>query len=320
MQSSDTATAPVLEGQTLDGDFYHHEPQLILKQGVTEKELPKASPTAVKQKIHWPAFSFIIGAHIIALAGFFTFSWKALAICLVLHWVTGGVGITMGYHRLLTHRSFQAPKIVEYFLAIIASLACQGGPISWVAVHRIHHAKSDQPGDPHSPRDSFFWAHMGWCIHKNKVIDDYSEYAKFAPDLAQDPVHRFLNRNFMLWTVLLAAGLYAWGGWSFVVWGIFVRLVLVYHTTWFVNSATHVWGYRTFKTGEDSTNLWWVALLSYGEGWHNNHHAFQTSARHGLQWWEFDTTYMMIQFLKFFGMASEIKLPPKRLLEEKRCA
>ena len=320
MQSSDTTTAPEMEDQTLASDFYHHEPQLILKPGVTEEELPVVAPNETKLGLHWPAFSFIIGCHILALAGFFTFSWSALAVCLFLHWFTGGVGITLGYHRLLTHRSFQAPKIVEYVLAIIASLACQGGPIAWVSVHRIHHAKSDKPGDPHSPKDGFFWAHMGWCIHKSKLIDDYKEYSKFSPDLAQDPVHRFLNSYFMLWTVLLAIGLYVWGGWSFVVWGIFVRTVLVYHTTWLVNSATHVWGYRTYQTPEGSTNLWWVALLSFGEGWHNNHHAFQTSARHGLQWWELDTTYLMIKLLEKLGLAKDIKIPSPYLLKQKTIA
>jgi len=278
------------------------------------------SPNNPQKKIMWPAFVFIIGAHLIALAGFFTFSWKALALCIALHWVTGGLGITLGFHRLLTHRSFQTPKWVEYLLSIIGSLACQGGPLAWVATHRLHHAKSDKPGDPHTPLDGIFWSHMGWCLYENKDLDSLEDYNRFAPDLAKDPVHVFLNNYFMIWTVLLAAGLYAWGGAPFVIWGVFIRLVLVYHVTWFVNSATHLWGYRTYKTGDDSTNLWWVALLSFGEGWHNNHHAFQTSARHGLKWWELDTTYMMIQFLKFCGLAKDIKLPTARMLQTKVAA
>lgn len=299
---------------------YENEPQPFENEGFKDSQEISVSPTKTQKRILWPAALFIVGVHIVALAGFFTYSWQALALCVVLHWITGGLGITMTYHRLLTHRSFQVAKPVEYFLTILASLACQGGPISWVGVHRLHHAKSDVPGDPHTPKDGFFWSHMGWVIHKNKVIDTYEEYAKYAPDLAKDPVHCFLDRSFILWTVLLAAGLYAWGGISFVVWGIFVRLVLVYHSTWLVNSATHVWGYRTYKTGEGSTNLWWVALLSYGEGWHNNHHAFPTSARHGLKWWEFDSTYAAIRFLEILGIAKAVKIPSQHLLQTKTIA
>ena len=275
---------------------------------------PVAVEKAERKSIQWPTLFFIVGIHLACLAAFFTFSWKALALCLVLHWLTGGVGITLGYHRLLTHRSFKLPKPFEYLLAIIASLACQGGPITWVAAHRLHHAESDQEEDPHSPVKGFFWAHMGWCLYFNKRISEDKGQAVLAPDLAKDPVYRLLNKFHFWWTVLLAVGLYFWGGWPFVVWGIVVRTVLVYHCTWFVNSAAHIWGYKTYKTDDRSTNLWWVALLTYGEGWHNNHHAFQYSARHGLKWWEFDTTYWMIRFLKFFRLATAIKIPSKELL------
>ena len=294
-------------------------------ESVSELEIEKTETPVVlsnstmgsrnkKNPIKWPAFLFIMGVHIASLAAFFTFSWKALAVCLVLHWITGGLGITLGFHRLLTHRSFKLWKPLEYFLTILGSLACQSGPIAWVAAHRLHHAKSDQEGDPHSPLKGFFWAHMGWCLYKDKTIDDYREYARFAPDMAKYPVYVLLDQIYILWTVLLAVGLYAWGGWPFGVWGIFVRIVLVYHCTWFVNSAAHVWGYRTYKTGDRSTNLWWVALLTYGEGWHNNHHAFQTSARHGLKFWEIDTTYWMIKFLETFRLAKGIKIPSKHML------
>ncbi len=286
--------------------------------GQTSNRSPKNILTylPIRGKVNIPIASFIIGAHILALGAFFTFSWPALILCLVLHWVTGGLGVTLGYHRLLTHRSFQVPKIFEYFLALMASLACQGGPITWVATHRLHHEKSDEEGDPHTPLEGFFWAHMGWCLRDNQM-EKSEELARYAPDLVKDPVYVFLNRTHILWTALLAAGLYAWGGWSFVVWGIFVRMVLVYHSTWLVNSAAHVWGYRTYKTTDRSTNLWWVALFSYGEGWHNNHHAFQHSARHGLKWWELDATYFMIQCLEFLGLAKAIKVPSEHLLVTK---
>ncbi len=268
--------------------------------------------------IDYTASAFIIAMHTIALvAGPFTFSWPALAVCIFLHWVSGGLGITLGYHRLLTHRSFKTPKFMEYFLTLMAQLACQGGPISWITTHRLHHTYSDQPLDPHSPRAGFFWSHMGWCMVKNANIANPEVQQKVSPDLIRDKGMIFIEKTHILWTVLLAAGLYAWGGWSFVVWGIAVRLVAVYHCTWFVNSAAHIWGYQTYKSNDDSTNLWWVALLTYGEGWHNNHHAFQYSARHGLKWWEFDSTYLMIQVMEKLGLATAVKIPPARLLQEK---
>ncbi len=289
------------------------------------EEVANASNTPVapyiaskEHKIKWTPFLFITAIHIAALGVFFVpFSWGAVGVCVALHWITGGLGITLCYHRLLTHRSFKMWKPLEYLCTIFACLACESGPISWVAAHRLHHAKSDQPGDPHSPREGFFWAHMGWCLSKNKDIDDFEVYKKLAPDLAKDPVHVFLDKYNIIWTFLLAGGLYAWGGWSYVVWGIFMRVVLVYHSTWFVNSATHVWGYQNFKSDDDSTNLWWVALLSYGEGWHNNHHTFQSSARHGLKPWELDSTYMVIKVLQFFKLAWDIKIPTPRLLATK---
>lgn len=270
--------------------------------------------------VDWISGSFIVAMHIACIGAFFTFSWQALLLCIVLHWITGGIGVTLTYHRLLTHRSFTIPKWLEYFLSAVASLACQGGPLTWVATHRLHHAASDAAADPHSPRHGFFWSHMGWCLREVPAVHRLEGKAQWAPDLAKDPVHRFLDRAQILWTILLAIALYMWGGWSFVIWGICVRLVAVYHSTWFVNSAAHVWGYKTYSSGDDSKNLWWVALLTYGEGWHNNHHAFQTSARHGLKWWEFDTTYLTIQCLKFFGLAKNIKVPSSHQLSTKQAA
>lgn len=298
----------------------------------TKEDIAKAESAAIKtsikpellakpgtNKIEWPAFLFITFVHVVALGfAYQTFSWPALAVCVVLHFITGGMGITLGYHRLLTHRSFKTSKWMEYFLSICATLACQSGPVKWVTAHRIHHAYSDKEGDPHSPLKSFFWSHMGWCLMQNNYIDDLEVQNRISPDLAKDKVMQFLDKTHILWTIALAAGLYAWGGWSFVVWGIFVRLVLVYHCTWLVNSAAHVWGYRTYKSNDQSTNLWWVALVTYGEGWHNNHHAFQYSARHGLRWWEFDTTYMMIKVMEKFGLASAVKVPHPRLYNEKK--
>ena len=278
---------------------------------------PIWKPKNSKKKIDWIPALFIASMHIGALAAFFTFSWKALLVCVVLHFLTGGVGITLTYHRLLTHRSFKVPKFFEYLLAIIGCLACQSGPITWVATHRLHHLESDHDSDPHSPLHGPFWAHMGWCLVSNPSLDSIEKKSRFAPDLTSDPVMVFIEKAHIVWTFLLAGLLYMWGGWPFVVWGIFVRTTLVYHCTWSVNSAAHIWGYQNYKTTDKSSNLWWVALLTYGEGWHNNHHAFQFSARHGLKWWEFDATYLMIKTLEVLGLAKAIKIPSQQLLAAK---
>jgi stearoyl-CoA desaturase (delta-9 desaturase) len=225
----------------------------------------------------------------------------------------------MGYHRLLTHRSFETPRLIEYLLTILGSLANQGGALRWVATHRVHHRHSDDNGDPHSPRDGAWWAHMLWWMPYIPALDDAVHYRHYVLDLCKDPIHRFLDRWHILFPLSLAAWLVAlgeaWGGLglSWLVWGIFVRTMLLYHATYLVNSATHMWGYRSHNTRDRSTNLWWVALLTLGEGWHNNHHAFPRSARHGLRWWEVDVTYLLIRFLSWVGLARQIHVPGKVL-------
>ncbi|MBI3292930.1 MAG: fatty acid desaturase [Elusimicrobia bacterium] len=247
--------------------------------------------------------------HLVALSAFWMFSWKAFWTFFVLQWVTGGLGITLCYHRLLTHRSFKLWKPLEYFLTLCGVIAYQNGPIKWVATHRLHHARSDQPNDPHSPTAGFWWAHMGWLFAFNEELDNYDRYKVYAPDLARDPFHRFVNATHGWYQVILGIFLYLWGGWPVVIWGVFLRTVFVWHCTWLVNSASHIWGYRTWATSDQSTNNWWVAFLTYGEGWHNNHHAFLRSARHGLAWWEIDLTYMTIRLLTALGLASHLQLP-----------
>ncbi len=262
-------------------------------------------------KHDWVVLGWIVFMHIGALAAFFTFSWNALYVCLFLWWLTGGIGITLGYHRYFTHRSYHTPKPVEYLLAICGCMAGEAGPIAWVAAHRYHHTYSDTDRDPHSPLKGFFWAHMGWLFAREKFLADFDSYKRFTPDMAKDRFLVFLDRQHMIPTYILTAILYFTGGWSFVVWGLFVRSVLVYHSTWLVNSASHIWGYRSYKTSDMSTNCWWVALLSFGEGWHNNHHAFQRSARHGMTWWELDLTYATIKLMGFLGLARQIHVPVK---------
>ncbi|MBI3315954.1 MAG: fatty acid desaturase [Candidatus Omnitrophica bacterium] len=257
----------------------------------------------------WIVLAWIVFMHVGALAGIFTFSWKALGVCVFLWWLTGGIGICLGFHRYFTHRSFTTSRPVEYFLAVMGCLAGEAGPISWVAAHRYHHTYSDTDKDPHSPLKGFLWAHFTWLFGREDVLAKSDSCKRFTPDMAKDPFLVWLDKFHMLPAAVLAGVLVVLGGWPFLVWGMFVRSVLVYHSTWFVNSASHIWGYRSFQTQEMSRNNWWVALLSFGEGWHNNHHAFQRSARHGMRWWEVDLTYRTIQLLWALGLASDIHLP-----------
>lgn len=259
-------------------------------------------------KNKWDIAAGIALIHLGALLAPFTFTWSAFWVFFVLQFVTG-LGITVGYHRLLTHRSFQVPKWLEYVLTVCGSLALQGGAIKWVATHRVHHAFSDRPQDPHSPTRGFWWAHMLWLFAYDEVLDHPIKYQRYAPDLARDRVHQFLNNTQVFHSILLGMILFALGGLPWLVWGLFVRTAFVYHGTWLVNSAAHLWGYQTYDTNEGSRNNWWVALVSYGEGWHNNHHAYLHSAAHGLRWWEFDLTYLVIRTLGWVKLATRIRLP-----------
>jgi stearoyl-CoA desaturase (delta-9 desaturase) len=255
--------------------------------------------------------------HIGALAALLPalFSWRAVGVMLLLFWVAGGLGITLGFHRLLTHRGFTVPRPVEYLLALFGTLAVQGGPIDWVATHRKHHAFVDADGDPHDSNRGMGWAHIEWLYRTSKDRLEPREYGRWAPDLMKDPVYRFLDRYPIAIQVALGLLLFLIGGWSFVVWGVFVRLVVLYHCTWLVNSAAHQVGYRNFKTADRSTNCWWVSLLAFGEGWHNNHHAFPFSARHGLRWFEFDLTWATIQVLRAVRIARNVKIPTREMVE-----
>lgn len=238
------------------------------------------------------------------------FSWTAVGVFFFLWWVIGSLGICMGYHRLLTHRSFKTPKFVEYLLTICGALAWEGSPIQWIGQHRHHHAESDQPNDPHSPRHGFDWAHIFWVFNRHALEHDYKQFAK---DMLRDKGHVWIHRLHAWPNILLGVALFwsaewmGFNGWSWVVWGIFVRGVVVFHATWMVNSIGHTWGYRNFETTDDSRNNALVAIVAFGEGWHNNHHACQRSAKHGQKWWEIDTTWMMIWLMSRVGLAWDIQ-------------
>jgi stearoyl-CoA desaturase (Delta-9 desaturase) len=255
--------------------------------------------------------------------------WHDLAV-LALMYVITGLGITVGYHRMLTHRSFQTYKPVEYLFAFLGSMAVQGPVIAWVADHRKHHAHTDEEGDPHSPHVSrgdgilgalhgLWYAHMGWLFDSH----GRAEGAQYARDLVEDRGMRLMSRQFLsivLIGLLIPAGLgYLLSGGTLkgaitgLVWGGLVRIFMLHHVTWSINSVCHFFGRRRFDVEDHSTNVFWLALPSFGESWHHNHHAFPRSAVHGLKWWEVDTSAMVIRAMKRLHLAwNVVEITPER--------
>ena len=266
-----------------------------------------------RKSINWATLGFMAAIHglaVIALLPQF-WSWQAIVTFLVLYWITACLGVTIGYHRLLSHRSFRVPHWLERFFATCGAISCQQGPLDWVGLHRHHHKFSDTDVDHHTSLKGLWWSHMGWMFED---IPAMQAVPRLTGDLAKDPYYRWLNNNFLLLQVPLAALLF-WigtatgaGGWALVLWGIPLRLVLVYHCTWLVNSVTHYWGEAPHNSGDSSRNNAWVAALTFGEGWHNNHHAFPHSARHGFGR-QIDLTWMHIQLMHALGLATQVRLP-----------
>ncbi|MBE7382246.1 MAG: fatty acid desaturase [Leptolyngbya sp. SIO1E4] len=275
---------------------------------------PLPAGSIARPPLNWVSVIFFAVFHGLALLAPWFFSWSALGVAVLLHWLFGGVGICLGYHRLLSHRSFRVPKWLEYIIATLGALAIEGGPIFWVGGHRQHHAfAEDVEKDPYSAKRGFWWSHMLWILYPQPTTFDHKRYAKYAPDLVRQPFYCWLNRHFLLLQVPLAGLLYGLGGWSFVIYGIFVRSVMLWHATWLVNSATHRWGYRTFDAEDNARNLWWVSLLTYGEGWHNNHHTYPRAAQTGWRWWEIDVTWQTIKLLQKLGLATKVnRIPASR--------
>jgi stearoyl-CoA desaturase (delta-9 desaturase) len=271
----------------------------------------------VTDGVNWITMTTVVLFHAGALAAFFFFSWQRLAVMAVLYVLAINVGIGMCYHRLLTHRGYHTPKWVEYIMSIFATMSLEGGPIFWVATHRVHHQLSDQEGDPHTPREGAWWAHTGWLLFGEALHAQTEALGRYSPDLRRDKFHVWLSKYhwlpISLSGVLLLVGGWYWGGSlvsgiGMLLWGGLLRVTLGLHATWLVNSATHLWGKRRFETRDDSRNSWWVALLTGGEGWHNNHHAHPVSARHGLRWYEIDPNFYGIWILSKLGLARKIQI------------
>ncbi|HUA10233.1 MAG TPA: fatty acid desaturase [Candidatus Acidoferrales bacterium] len=271
----------------------------------------------MQHRPNWVTGIALLAIHVGALLAFlpYFFSWSAILAAIVVANLTGGLGITLCYHRTLTHRSLRMVRPFEIVCAIFGALAFQGDPIDWVSTHRIHHAHADRRGDPHSIRRGLSWAHVTWLFRTNENLPTDAERKRYTPDLWADPVYQALRYLYVPMQIALALLLLLWGGWSWVIWAIFVRLVFTYHATWLVNSAAHAFGYRTYRTPDRSVNSWWVALISWGEGWHNNHHAFPFSARHGLRWFEFDPTWWAIKAMAAMNLVDKVRVPTREMRE-----
>ena len=284
--------------------------------------------TAHPPRILW-SYAFAIGGyHLVALLAFLPwfFSWTGVVLAFLGLYVFGTLGINLYYHRLLTHRGLVVKRPVEVVLAILGVCCAQDAPARWVAVHRRHHEHSDERPDPHSPLAGFFWGHVGWMLVENEDLSRLGIYERYAKDIVRDRFQRRLERwylpiNLASWAVFYLAGFGAslllggtlmeavQFGASLLVWGVFVRTVLVWHITWSVNSLAHLWGYRNYETEDDSRNNAFVAIITSGEGWHNNHHADPRSAAHGHRWYEWDGVFQAIRVLERLGLASNVVRP-----------
>jgi stearoyl-CoA desaturase (delta-9 desaturase) len=250
--------------------------------------------------------------HLACLAAFFTgVTWSAVAVCAALFWLRM-FGVTAGYHRYFSHRSYKTSRAFQFVLALLGTLAVQKGVLWWAGNHRVHHKYSDQEQDVHSPiQRGFWWSHVGWIL----APDFEQTLFDRIPDMARYPELRWLDRHYLLPPVAMAVLLYLVGGATWLVWGFFISTTLLWHSTFTINSLAHVWGSRRFETGDASRNNVWLALLTMGEGWHNNHHRYMNSARQGFFWWEIDLSYYVLVVLSWFGVIWELHQPPRKLLE-----
>lgn len=258
------------------------------------------------QRRNWDTILFVAAFHILAVVGLFMMNWASFGALLLTWWISGSLGIGLGYHRLMTHKGFKTSQWMTRVLATMGALSLQSGPISWVTTHRLHHAFTDTDRDPHSPRNGTYWAHMGWIFRGTAQMQSEETIRKYSPDLIRDPYLMWLDKYYYVPTVVVGAISFAIGGVPMLLAAVFVRTVMLFHFTWLVNSATHLWGSRRFETRDDSRNNAVVAALTFGEGWHNNHHAIPRSAKHGLKWYEFDINWMQIRILEKLGLVSDV--------------
>lgn len=300
--------------------------------------LPQKASGSSRHAIHWEYIVPIVTIHLLACLVIlpWCFSWSGVTICLIGIPVFGTLGVNLGYHRLLSHRSLSVPLWLERSLTTLALCSLEDTPSRWVSNHRLHHCHADDEPDPHSPRDGVAWSHMGWLFQRVPDRRSLNFLDRYSRDILADPFYRFLERHptAIVWIYLVHLLLFGGLGLifgtacgdslsaslqlatSWIVWGVFLRTVLVWHITWSVNSLTHLFGYQNYTTGEDSRNNWLVAVIAMGEGWHNNHHHDPASASTQHKWWEIDLTYYIIVILKYLGLAKDV-IQPRHLRQNR---
>jgi stearoyl-CoA desaturase (Delta-9 desaturase) len=271
--------------------------------------------TADLDRVDWAKSIPFLGVHVACLAVFWTgVSWNAIVLCATTYAVRM-FAITGGYHRYFAHRSYRTSRAFQFVLAALACSAVQRGPLWWAGHHRHHHQHSDQETDVHSPgREGFWWSHVGWLLcrrHDATRLD-------IIQDFAQYPELRVLNHWYAVSGVLFAVGCLLAMGWQGLVWGFFISTVLLFHATFAINSFCHIFGRVRYQTTDTSRNSLVLALLTLGEGWHNNHHYYATSTRMGFFWWEVDLTYYVLRLLSLLGLVWDLKQPPQRVLDAGR--
>jgi fatty-acid desaturase len=287
---------------------------------------------ATLKRINWRYAVAVGGYHLLALLAFdpWFFSRTGAALAVIGVYVFGAAGINLCYHRLLSHRSFSCPLWLEHTFAIIAVCCVQDTPARWVATHRLHHHRADDQADPHSPLVNLFWSYVGWLFIENTDLNRGIAYDRYARDIVRDKFYRWIERA-VVWITLAQSLVYFAAGFlielslggtarealqfgaSIWLWGVVVRTVLVWHVTWCGNSFPHMFGYRNYETGDNSRNNAWVAIITSGEGWHNNHHADPSSASNQRHWWEIDLTYLLLRLLVLLGLAWDVQLPKRSM-------
>jgi len=271
---------------------------------------------APDERVDWLHNLPFFAVHFVPLFAFVTgVTPSDIALCVGLY-VLRMFCITAGYHRYFSHRSYKMGRVMQFLMAFGGATAAQKGPLWWAAHHRHHHKYSDEPEDLHSPRKGFWWSHVGWIVCRKYQGTDFD----VIKDFAKYPELRWLDKYYVVPPVLLAIACFALGGWSALVTGFFLSTVLTYHGTFVINSLAHVMGRRRYVTSDTSRNSFVLAVITLGEGWHNNHHYYMSTANQGFFWWELDISYYILRVLNALGLVSDLRTPPRRLLYKNRVA